>query len=356
MITITNQVLCRDSIRRRDRARKFNRDERTKERRKKRREKKSTHARAERDERRTTETRDFFYSGGFVRGARGAKVPDARRVVSFSDAARRRRRRGEEATRTRGMENALGLGYGSSDGEGEREDADEEEDEDEEAFVGPARPPAGMMMTTTMTDGDGDGDGEETAPACAADADWLASLVRDGDAEEEGDATSPTAPERFASKVEWPPAKATSSSSVSSQDLVNGILLESKRRGVTPHDLMFTSSTFRNPEFMLTCAKDGCVGLRGAFATGVAFDFGVTEDVEEEDSYKSLAEEQKTVTEKHLAERNGISFRSSGFAPNAPRAASQPSQPDAAQQAAVNAAIAKARVEARIALERAGKR
>jgi len=252
------------------------------------------------------------------------------------------------------MENALGLGYGSSDGEGERED--EDEDEDEEAFVGPARPPAGMMMTTTMTDGDGDGDGEETAPACAADADWLASLVRDGDAEEEGDATSPTAPERFASKVEWPPAKATSSSSVSSQDLVNGILLESKRRGVTPHDLMFTSSTFRNPEFMLTCAKDGCVGLRGAFATGVAFDFGVTEDVEEEDSYKSLAEEQKTVTEKHLAERNGISFRSSGFAPNAPRAASQPSQPDAAQQAAVNAAIAKARVEARIALERAGKR
>ena len=329
-------------------------NERRMERRTKRREKKSTHANGERDERRKTETRDFFYSGGFVRGARGAKVPDARRVVSFSDAARRRRRRGEEATRTRGMENALGLGYGSSDGEGEREDADE--DEDEEAFVGPARPPAGMMMTTTMTDGDGDGDGEETAPACAADADWLASLVRDGDAEEEGDATSPTAPERFASKVEWPPAKATSSSSVSSQDLVNGILLESKRRGVTPHDLMFTSSTFRNPEFMLTCAKDGCVGLRGAFATGVAFDFGVTEDVEEEDSYKSLAEEQKTVTEKHLAERNGISFRSSGFAPNAPRAASQPSQPDAAQQAAVNAAIAKARVEARIALERAGKR
>jgi hypothetical protein len=273
------------------------------------------------------------------------------------------------------MENALGLGYGSSDEEEREEekikdgdDDGEEEEEEEEAFVGPARPPMGMMMMTTETTTTGDDDDDDDdldggdVDDVRDDADWLASLVRDGDTDDEGDATSsPTAPERFAASVEWPPAKAASTSSASSQDLVSGILLESKRRGVAPHDLMFTSSTFRNPEFMLTCAKDGCVGLRGAFATGVAFDFGVTEDVDEEDSYKSLAAEQKAVTEKHLAERNGISFRSAGFAPNpapqaAPPAASQPSQLDAAQQAAVNAAIAKARVEARIALERAGKR
>jgi len=264
------------------------------------------------------------------------------------------------------MENALGLGYGSSDEE-EREEEKikdgEDADGEEEAFVGPARPPVGMMMTTTpmaTTTGDDDDDADDDLDGgdvddVRDDEDWLASLVRDGDTDDEDDATSgATAPERFAASVEWPPATAASTSSTSSQDLVDGILLESKRRGVAPHDLMFTSSTFRNPEFMLTCAKDGCVGLRGAFATGVAFDFGVTEDVDEDDSYKSLAAEQKTATEKHLAERNGISFRSAGFAPNAaPNAASQL---DAAQQAAVNAAIAKARVEARIALERAGKR
>ena len=271
------------------------------------------------------------------------------------------------------MENALGLGYGSSDEEEREEEKikdgdDDGEEEEEEAFVGPARPPMGMMMMTTETTTTGDDDDDDDdldggdVDDVRDDADWLASLVRDGDTDDEGDATSsPTAPERFAASVEWPPAKAASTSSASSQDLVSGILLESKRRGVAPHDLMFTSSTFRNPEFMLTCAKDGCVGLRGAFATGVAFDFGVTEDVDEEDSYKSLAAEQKAVTEKHLAERNGISFRSAGFGANpapqaAPPAASQPSQLDAAQQAAVNAAIAKARVEARIALERAGKR
>ena len=267
------------------------------------------------------------------------------------------------------MENALGLGYGSSDEEEREEEKIKDGDDDgeeEEAFVGPARPPMGMMTMTTETTTTGDDDDDDLdggdVDDVRDDADWLASLVRDGDTDDEGDATSsPTAPERFAASVEWPPVKAASTSSASSQDLVSGILLESKRRGVAPHDLMFTSSTFRNPEFMLTCAKDGCVGLRGAFATGVAFDFGVTEDVDEEDSYKSLAAEQKAVTEKHLAERNGISFRSAGFAPNpapqaAPQAASQPSQLDAAQQAAVNAAIAKARVEARIALERAGKR
>ena len=265
------------------------------------------------------------------------------------------------------MENALGLGYGSSDEEERDEEKikdseEEEQEEEEEAFVGPARPPVGMMtMATTTGDddayGDDDLDGGDVDDV-RDDTDWLASLVRDGDTDDEGDATSPTAPERFAASVEWPPAKAASTSSASSQDLVSGILLESKRRGVAPHDLMFTSSTFRNPEFMLTCAKDGCVGLRGAFATGVAFDFGVTEDVDEEDSYTSLASEQKTVTEKHLAERNGISFRSAGFGANpTPNAAPQvASQLDAAQQAAVNAAIAKARVEARIALERAGKR
>ena len=260
------------------------------------------------------------------------------------------------------MENALGLGYGSSDEEArdeEKIEVGDEEEEEEEAFVGPARPPVGMMtMTTPMaTTGDDDLDGGDVDDVCD-DADWLASLVRDGDTDDESDATSPTAPERFAASVEWPPARAASPSSASSQDLVDGILLESKRRGVAPHDLMFTSSTFRNPEFMLTCAKDGCVGLRGAFATGVAFDFGVTEDVDEQDSYKSLAAEQKTLTEKHLAERNGISFRSAGFAPPAapPAAPHAASQLDAAQQAAVNAAIAKARVEARIALERAGKR
>ena len=108
---------------------------------------------------------------------------------------------------------------------------------------------------------------------------------------------------------------------------------------------MFTSSSFRNPEFTENCARDGVVA-ECAFASGAR----AAVDDEPLDLKRllsrALAEEQKRATEKYLAERNGIAFQSA-----------RPStvNEEDARKAAVNSAIAKARVEARIALQRAGK-
>jgi hypothetical protein len=112
---------------------------------------------------------------------------------------------------------------------------------------------------------------------------------------------------------------------------------------------MFSSSTFTNPEFMDTCARDG-VSAEDAFATGAKFTFDES-PVDDGDYYRALADEQTRVTEKYLAKRNGISFRSAG--PQSSAVA--PAPVDEARQAAINSQIAKARVEARIALQRAGK-
>jgi len=141
----------------------------------------------------------------------------------------------------------------------------------------------------------------------------------------------------------------TSEETKATQQRVNDLLIVARRRGVTPSALMFTSSTFRNPEFMETCARDG-VSASDAFATGAKFAFDES-PVEEEDFARALADEQKRVTEKYLAKRNGISFHSAG--PQQPVVAPPPA--DEARQAAINSQIAKARVEARIALQKAGK-
>ena len=144
-------------------------------------------------------------------------------------------------------------------------------------------------------------------------------------------------------------AEETSEETKETQQRVNDLLIVARRRGVTPSALMFTSSTFRNPEFMETCARDG-VSASDAFATGAKFAFDES-PVEEEDFARALADEQKRVTEKYLAKRNGISFHSAG--PQQPVVAPPPA--DEARQAAINSQIAKARVEARIALQKAGK-
>jgi hypothetical protein len=236
--------------------------------------------------------------------------------------------------------------YGSSDdGDGDdggfvgparagsaRQTADEATSDGEDAFVGPARPTA---MTTRVNvddrdDDDGD-DGDDDDDGDDGDDDaWVAAI-----AARYGATTSETSE--------------TSEETKATQQRVNDLLIVARRRGVTPSALMFTSSTFRNPEFMETCARDG-VSASDAFATGAKFAFDES-PVEEEDFARALADEQKRVTEKYLAKRNGISFHSAG--PQQPVVAPPPA--DEARQAAINSQIAKARVEARIALQKAGK-
>ena len=236
--------------------------------------------------------------------------------------------------------------YGSSDdGDGDdggfvgparagsaRQTADEATSDGEDAFVGPARPTA---MTTRVNvddrDGDDGDDGDDDDNGDDGDDDaWVAAI-----AARYGATTSETSE--------------TSEETKATQQRVNDLLIVARRRGVTPSALMFTSSTFRNPEFMETCARDG-VSASDAFATGAKFAFDES-PVEEEDFARALADEQKRVTEKYLAKRNGISFHSAG--PQQPVVAPPPA--DEARQAAINSQIAKARVEARIALQKAGK-
>ena len=236
--------------------------------------------------------------------------------------------------------------YGSSDdGDGDdggfvgparagsaRQTADEATSDGEDAFVGPARPTA---MTTRVNvddrDGDDGDDGDDDDDGADGDDDaWVAAI-----AARYGATTSETSE--------------TSEETKATQQRVNDLLIVARRRGVTPSALMFTSSTFRNPEFMETCARDG-VSASDAFATGAKFAFDES-PVEEEDFARALADEQKRVTEKYLAKRNGISFHSAG--PQQPVVAPPPA--DEARQAAINSQIAKARVEARIALQKAGK-
>ena len=157
-----------------------------------------------------------------------------------------------------------------------------------------------------------------------------------------GRALEPNAPARLL--VALPSETEETEETRETQARVNDIFLAARRAGKTPSEIMFTSSSFRNPEFMENCARDGVVA-ECAFASGAraAVD---DEPLDASDFYRALAEEQKRATEKYLAERNGIAFQSA-----------RPStvNEEDARKAAVNSAIAKARVEARIALQRAGK-
>jgi hypothetical protein len=241
---------------------------------------------------------------------------------------------------------ALGA-YGSeseSEGEGE-ERAPRDRDArdgggdggDDDAFVGPARPPP-RVMDRPVNDDDDDGGG---------DIAFLESMCGDAEDASAGTSTSrralePNAPARLL--VALPAAGEETEETRAAQARVNDIFLTARRAGKTPSEMMFTSSSFRNPEFMENCARDGVVA-ECAFASGAraAVD---DEPLDASDFYRALAEEQKRATEKLLAERNGIAFQSAR-----PSTVSD----EDARKAAVNSAIAKARVEARIALQRAGK-
>ena len=222
--------------------------------------------------------------------------------------------------------------YGSDDGASAEDDASAE---DEDGFVGPTRPPGWEIEREGASDGE-------------VDEAYLASMRDDDDDDDAGEDEGCHVPARWVDRVRIPPEPA-SVAATETQARVNEIFLEALQRGLTPSTMMFASSTFRNPGFMETCSAD--LG-EDAFATGAAFAFD-GEPVPEEDFYGALAQEQKLVTEKYLADRNGISFRSAGKQA-APAAAAQVPE-DEARQATINAAIAKARVEARIALEKAGR-
>ena len=241
---------------------------------------------------------------------------------------------------------ALGA-YGSeseSEGEGEGEehaprDRDARDGDAaaaaDDAFVGPARPPPRVMDRPVDDERDG------------GDIAFLESMCGDAEDVSAGTSTSrralePNAPARLL--VALPAAGEETEETRAVQVRVNDIFLTARRAGKTPSEMMFTSSSFRNPEFMENCARDGVVA-ECAFASGAraAVD---DEPLDASDFYRALAEEQKRATEKHLAERNGIAFQSAR-----PSTVSD----EDARKAAVNSAIAKARVEARIALQRAGK-
>ena len=263
------------------------------------------------------------------------------------------------------MASGLGLdAYASSEGESAERVERVDDDDDDEGFVGPARPPSRLERAPSASeDGSEDEDGfvgparPTTRELVGGDAargedvdssanDFLAS-IRDGD-DDDDDADADAAeracaPARWLARARTPPEPVRSAKTDETQARANDLFLEARRRGITPHEMMFASRNFRNPGFMEACSS----AVRDdAFATGAgfAFDDGA---IPEEDFYRALAAEQKLATERHLAERNGISFRSARTPPSQP-------PPVDARQAAVDVAIAKARVEARIALQNAG--
>ena len=234
---------------------------------------------------------------------------------------------------------ALGA-YGSeSESESEREAGDRDAG-DYDAFVGPARPPPRVVgKPKPPVDDEEDARRDDVAfleSMCGEEEDARVGTSMSGRALE------PNAPARLL--VALPSEAEETEETRETQARVNDIFLAARRAGKTPSEIMFTSSSFRNPEFMENCARDGIVA-ECAFASGAraAVD---DEPLDASDFYRALAEEQKRATEKYLAERNGIAFQSA-----------RPStvNEEDARKAAVNSAIAKARVEARIALQRAGK-
>ena len=234
---------------------------------------------------------------------------------------------------------ALGAYASESESESESErEAGDRDAGDDDAFVGPARPPPRVVGKPPVDD-------EEDARR--DDVAFLESMCGDEEdarvgASMSGRALEPNAPARLL--VALPSEAEETEETRETQTRVNDIFLAARRAGKTPSEIMFTSSSFRNPEFMENCARDGVVA-KCAFASGAraAVD---DEPLDASDFYRALAEEQKRATEKYLAERNGIAFQSA-----------RPStvNEEDARKAAVNSAIAKARVEARIALQRAGK-
>ena len=231
---------------------------------------------------------------------------------------------------------ALGAYASESESESEREAGDRDAGDDD-AFVGPARPPPRVVGKPPVDD-------EEDARR--DDVAFLESMCGDEEDARVG------VDERARAGTERPGAASRRASvrgggdggDAETQTRVDDIFLAARRAGKTPSEIMFTSSSFRNPEFTENCARDGVVA-ECAFASGAraAVD---DEPLDASDFYRALAEEQKRATEKYLAERNGIAFQSA-----------RPStvNEEDARKAAVNSAIAKARVEARIALQRAGK-
>ena len=229
---------------------------------------------------------------------------------------------------------ALGAYASESESESESErEAGDRDAGDDDAFVGPARPPPRVVGKPPVDD-------EEDARR--DDVAFLESMCGDEEDARVGASMEPNAPARLL--VALPSEAEETEETRETQTRVNDIFLAARRAGKTPSEIMFTSSSFRNPEFMENCARDGVVA-ECAFASGAraAVD---DEPLDASDFYRALAEEQKRATEKYLAERNGIAFQSA-----------RPStvNEEDARKAAVNSAIAKARVEARIALQRAGK-
>jgi len=229
---------------------------------------------------------------------------------------------------------ALGAYASESESESESErEAGDRDAGDDDAFVGPARPPPRVVGKPLVDD-------EEDARR--DDVAFLESMCGDEEDARVGASMEPNAPARLL--VALPSEAEETEKTRETQTRVNDIFLAARRAEKTPSEIMFTSSSFRNPEFMENCARDGVVA-ECAFASGTraAVD---DEPLDASDFYRALAEEQKRATEKYLAERNGIAFQSA-----------RPStvNEEDARKAAVNSAIAKARVEARIALQRAGK-
>lgn len=253
--------------------------------------------------------------------------------------------------------------YGSSS-------EDNDEGEDDGAFVGPSRPPpreppgAGARDADNHGDDIGDVEGPSRPPmrddAHSDDDDdndtriaWLRSLCEEPLRESQEKDASCSAPELYSSRVSLPPAVAESANTNASQDKVIEILLEARRRNVTPGDILFASSTFTNPDFLQRCAVEG-IGTTRARGSNVRVPFTGGNALDSSDYYKGLASEQRAATEKYLASRNGISFTTSQQEPEQ-RISTTTSTVDSGQKAAAAAAIAKARVEARIALQKAGK-
>lgn len=249
----------------------------------------------------------------------------------------------------------------------------EDNDHDDEAFVGPSRPPPTKAFihqgeTVTKHEIDDAEDvagpsrpptGDETRDAEITDDDvriaWLRSLCEDPPQEVQEKDSLCSAPERYAARIELPPVATESANANASQEKVIEILLDARRRKVTPGDVIFASSAFTNPDFLQRCALDiGSPQMRG---TDVRMPLiSAKHALDSSDYYQALAAQQRKATEKHLAARNGISFTSAATqAPVEQHVLSSASTVDAGQKAAAAAAIAKARVEARIALQKAGK-
>jgi len=237
--------------------------------------------------------------------------------------------------------------YASEDENG---DGDEDEDDDDAAVIGPAR------ARTTTNAAKGVYDAEDALIARSAALVGPASVTTETvdeifawvdeftkKAPSDPGNSWPSSPDVYVRRVKIPPepAKQETTASISRQCKVLKLFVQSRECRLTPNQVLFSTSAFRNPDYLQRWAQRSLGGETHASGMPLAF---CETPAKSSDYYQSLASDQRAATKKYFAERDEIAFTPGHQAELRTTA-------EAAKNAATFAvAIAKANAEARIAM------